>query len=225
MALIVCDDLAAQVEQAVASIAATLARAIDTQGEARLAVSGGRSPIALFAALADADLDWRRVTICLVDERAVPPDHADSNAALVREHLWVRRAAVARFEPLVDDPNDIDGCVRRANATAKPVTLAILGMGDDGHTASLFPDAPQTARGLDPTNPQAYLAVDPPTAPHRRISMSLAALQQAQRLVLWIQGEAKRAVYARAAASATPALPVSLLLHQQSVPVDVYWSP
>lgn len=225
MAWIASDDPAALAVQAASSVAATLEGAIATRGEARLAVSGGRSPIALFAALAATDVDWRRVTVSLVDERAVPPDHADSNAALVRAHLLAGRAAAARFVPLVDDPNDLDACVRRANAAAEPFTLALLGMGEDGHTASLFPGAPQTARGLEPAYPRAYLVVDPPAAPHRRISMSLAALLQCQRLVLWIQGEAKRAVYVRAAASASPDLPVSLLLHQHQVPIDVYWSP
>lgn len=224
MALIVCADPQEQLRRATADIGSVLRTAIAAQGRARLAVSGGRSPIPLFAALAAEPLDWPAVTICLVDERVVPPDHTDSNAALVRAHLLTGAAAAATFEPLVDDPADRDGCVQRANARATPLTVAILGMGDDGHTASLFPGAAQTALGLDPAFPDAYLAVDPPAAAHPRISMSLSALLQAERIVLWISGDGKRAVFERAAQRPDPALPVSYVLNQTRVPVDVYWA-
>ncbi|MDD4886354.1 MAG: 6-phosphogluconolactonase [Thiomonas sp.] len=155
-----------QIARLTQAVATALAADFAQNGRALLAVSGGRSPIPLFHALAQAPIDWARVTIALVDERVVPADHADSNAALVRAHLLTGAAAQARFLPLVDDPQDLAGCVTRANAQlralALPISAALLGMGDDGHTASLFPGAPELAAGLDPAYPDAYLAITPP---------------------------------------------------------------
>lgn len=142
-------EAAAQVQALAASIANTLTHVIEVQGSACLAVSGGRSPIALFAALRVLPLRWADVSITLVDERAVPPEHADSNARLVREHLLQDAAAAARFFPLVLSPHvhgesvDVDACVATANDPFQQPDVVILGMGDDGHTASLFPDAPR----------------------------------------------------------------------------------
>ena len=99
-------------------------------------------------------------------------------------------------------------------------------MGEDGHTASLFPGAPQLGRALDGARGDRYVHVSPPKAPYERISMSLNALMRAGGLALYISGPAKRRVYETAAAqAATPALPVSYLIAQQEVPLDVYWHP
>lgn len=220
-----CSDNAAQVAALVQAVGDPLAAALDAGGDAVLAVSGGRSPVPLFHALRDADLDWSRVLITLVDERCVAPGHADSNERLVREHLLAGRAAAARFAGLVRDPADIAGSVAAANAAARPITVALLGMGEDGHTASLFPGAPELATGLDPANPAHYLAVTPPAAPHTRISLTLAALLQSRRLVLAIAGPIKRRVFDAAGAALSPDLPVSALVHQTRVPLDVYWAP
>ncbi|MGC9185324.1 MAG: 6-phosphogluconolactonase [Thiomonas sp.] len=226
----VCANPQDQTAQLVCAIQTALAQDIAQQGRALLAVSGGRSPVPLFHALAQASIDWPRVAVTLVDERVVPPDHADSNAALVRAHLLTGAAAQARFLPLVDDPQDLAGCVARANAhfreLAQPISVALLGMGEDGHTASLFPSAAELAAGLDPAYPEPYLSIRPTHAPHARISLSLAALLQSHRLLLSIAGQAKHAVYAQAA---TPppcvALPISFLVQQTRTPFDAYWTP
>jgi len=220
-----CSDNAEQVASLAQAVSQPLAAALDADGGAVLAVSGGRSPVPLFHALREADLDWSRVLITLVDERCVAPGHADSNERLVREHLLAGRAAAARFAGLVRDPADIAGSVAAANAAARPITVALLGMGEDGHTASLFPGAPELAAGLDPANPAHYLAVTPPHAPHARISLTLAALLRSRLLVLAIAGPAKRRVFDAACAALTPDLPVSALVHQTQVPLDVYWAP
>jgi 6-phosphogluconolactonase len=226
----VCASPQDQVRQLVRAIQAALAEDIAQHGQALLAVSGGRSPVSLFHALAQAPINWSQVVVTLVDERFVPPDHADSNAALVRTHLLTGAAAQAHFLPLVDDPFDLAGCVARANAhfraRAQPITVALLGMGEDGHTASLFPGAAELAAGLDPVSRDAYLSISPTHAPHARISLNLAALLQSRRLLLSIAGEAKRAVYAQAA---TPppgaALPISYFVQQTRTPFDAYWTP
>ena len=224
-------DAQTQVAQLADAVADTLTRVIGTHGSACLAVSGGRSPIPLFAALRTRPLRWADVAITLVDERAVPPDHADSNARLVREHLLQDAAAAARFFPLVLSPHvhggsvDVEACVATANDPFQQPDVAILGMGDDGHTASLFPDAAELGEGIDRARPPAYLPVRPGAAPHRRISLNLSALCAARSLFLAIGGEAKRAVFDRAAqGEAQHALPVSYVIHQREVPLDVYWT-
>ena len=226
----VCASPQDQIARLLQAISSALSADIAQHGRALLAVSGGRSPIPLFHALAQAPIDWPRVTLTLVDERVVPADHPDSNAALVRTHLLTGAAVQARFLPLVDDAQDRTGCVTRTNAqfraVAQPISIALLGMGDDGHTASLFPDAPELNAALDPACPDAYVAISPPPpAAHGRISLSLAALLQSRRLLLSIAGEAKRAVFEQASAPPPSAqLPISHVIQQSQTPFDAYWT-
>lgn len=204
-------------------ITTLLQKAVAQQGCAGLAVSGGKSPIPLFQRLSQTDIPWEKIHITLVDERFVAPTNPDSNEYLVRHHLLTNLASKARFTGLVSDPADLDKCVEQANKQAHDITLAILGMGDDGHTASLFPDAPQLAQALDTSQPERYLHVSPPAAPYERISMTLAAIQQSKHLMLAIAGQHKHDIFQQAAQHTTPALPVSYLIAQTGAPLDVYW--
>ncbi|UTH75753.1 6-phosphogluconolactonase [Chromobacterium sp. IIBBL 290-4] len=206
------------------SVASRLSAAIESRGQAVLAVSGGKSPIPFFQLMSEMAIDWARVTVTLVDERFVPQDHADSNASLVRQYLLQNRAAPARFLPLVGEAADIAAEVAAACRDFAAPDVAILGMGEDGHTASLFPGAPELAAGLNPAGLAPLLAVTPQTAPHRRVSMSYAALLQAGSLILSIQGAKKREVLDQAARGPNDALPISHFLAQNKVPLDVYWS-
>ena len=208
----------------VESIASHLATEIAAQGHAVLAVSGGRSPITLFHALSESPIDWSRILITLVDERFVPTNHDDSNENLVRRHLLRARAAKASFRGLISHPGDIMSCVLQANTQAQPITVAVLGMGEDGHTASLFPHAPELSIGLDLRNPNAYLAVTPMTAPHERISLTLAALLKARHLLVALSGRHKREMFDQACLAPTASLPISLLIHQTRTPLDAYWT-
>ncbi|UHL66042.1 6-phosphogluconolactonase [Paralcaligenes sp. KSB-10] len=207
------------------AVAGTLQQSIDLCGTARLAVSGGRSPIPFFARLSHADLDWPKITITLVDERFVTPGDPDSNENLVRSHLLVNRARQARFQGLLSDPGNIESCLEQANRQTETITLAVLGMGENGHTASLFPLAPELTQALDPGQTRNYVRITPTDAPHTRISMTLAALLRAQSRILFISGPLKRQVMERAAQRATPALPISFLLTSPDAPIDVYWHP
>ncbi|OHX12159.1 6-phosphogluconolactonase [Chromobacterium sphagni] len=217
-------DAAQQTSALANSVASRLSAAIESRGQAVLAVSGGKSPIPFFQLLSEMAIDWARITVTLVDERFVAPDHVDSNAALVRRHLLTGRAAPARFLPLVREIADIAAEVAVDCHEFIAPDVAILGMGEDGHTASLFPGAAELVEGLDPEETRPLLAVTPPAAPHRRISMSYAALLQAGCLVLSIQGAKKREVFDAALREASDALPISHFLAQTRVPVDVYWS-
>lgn len=206
------------------AVAADLAAAIATRGHATLAVSGGRSPVPFFQALAQTALDWPRVTITLVDERVVPPEHADSNAGLVRQYLLQGPAAAAAFLPLVNTAANPEQELATAQTLWQTPDVVVLGMGDDGHTASLFPAADNLAAGLDAANPQALIGIVPPAAPHRRISMTLAELQRSGKLYLAIAGAGKRAVLDTAAQAVDATYPISYLLQPSEKPLHVYWA-
>jgi 6-phosphogluconolactonase len=211
-------------------IANALRAAIAARGQASLAVSGGKSPIAMFEALREQDLDWSQVSVVLVDERVVQRDHEASNTALVARHLLHGKAAAARFFPFfrelapqfnaeVLDALVLDATERTA-ALPWPLDVAVLGMGEDAHTASLFPGAPGFARAIATDDRLAWVVPD--TAPHARLTLTLSALLASRELVLSIGGEAKLAVYRRAAEQADAALPVSLVLNQTQTPVSVW---
>ncbi|NYT38217.1 6-phosphogluconolactonase [Allopusillimonas soli] len=204
-------------------IGTRLERVVERNGSAGLAVSGGRSPIALFETLSGLDLPWAAINISLVDERFVPTDSEDSNEHLVRTHLLRGSAAHAHFTGLVTDADDLAHSLETANLAEGDPAVVVLGMGDDGHTASLFPGAPQLPQGLDPRSPQRYVHITPPHAPHERISMTLRAILSARRIILLISGAHKREVLGRAATGPDPALPVSYVINQTGVPFDVYW--
>lgn len=212
------------------AVAETLQDALDKKGQAVLAVSGGRSPIAFFDALSQKDLDWKNIGITLVDERIVPTDHADSNTGLVREYLLKNKAAAAHWIPMVADGADEAALADSEKAVAfalqhyrQPDAL-VLGMGGDGHTASLFPQAPQLDKGLDPAYAEPLLHTSPVTAPHERISMTLEAVAATPAVFLAIQGTEKKAVYEAAAAQASKTYPLSFVLNHKKVTCHVYYA-
>jgi 6-phosphogluconolactonase len=212
------------------AVAAALRRDLESNERARLLVSGGKSPVPVFRALAQAPLDWARVDIALVDERWLQPGDSDSNAHLVREHLLRSHAAAARFEPLTRAGSSIEEAVSYANLHARqPPGIALLGMGDDGHTASLFP----RMRGLDHAlqTSNAYVAVDAAGCEGagpwpRRISLTPAGLAPAHTRLLMIRGEGKRALFDRAL-DGTDAheLPVRIAFTTPGALLQVYWCP
>ncbi|MCP1470971.1 6-phosphogluconolactonase [Sphingobium sp. OAS761] len=210
-----------------ARIAGILSDAIAARGMASLAVSGGRSPRPVLEALSHSDLDWSKVVVTLVDERWVARDSVDSNERLVREALLQSRAAQARFVPMKNDADDAYSGqpeVESAFATLPwPLDIILLGMGDDGHTASLFPDGRELDEGL--VSKALTIAATPPVAPYQRMSMTAHAILQSRHIFIQIGGSAKRAVYDRALAGGpVDELPVRLALLQQDVPVEIWIS-
>ncbi len=219
---------AAASEAAAERIAAAIERRLGLQKTAGLVVSGGTTPVQCFAALSQAELDWGRVTVALSDERWVPADDDSSNERLVRSTLLADRAASAQLLPTYQaDADATEGAGMLAEAIRSgpfPFACVLLGMGADGHFASLFPDAANLADGLDVDSTTLAIPVSTAASPHPRVSLTLAALSRSDEIVLLIFGDDKRAVYEQAKADAD-AYPVSQLLFQKRAPVHVYWAP
>jgi len=207
-----------------------LEEAIQVRGSASLVVSGGRTPHKLYEQLSGEKVDWQRVWITLADERWVDTNDAASNERLIRDRLLRDLAAPARFvglkNPAPTPEAGADWAWRALSRVPHPYDVIVLGMGDDGHTASLFPGSLALARALDATAAPGCIAVNALMAPHARVSLNLAALLDARRIIVLIEGGSKWQIYqkARASGSATE-LPIRAVLHQQEVPVDVFWSP
>lgn len=212
------------------TVAAALRRDLDDKPRARLLVSGGTTPAPVFRALAQAPLAWDRVDIALVDERWLLPDDPDSNTHLVRENLLRSHAAAARFEPLTRPGRSIEAAVADANLHASnPPGVVLLGMGDDGHTASLFPRMRGLADAL--ASPTHYVAVDATGCPGagpwlRRISLTPAGLAPAHTRILLLRGEEKRKVFESALdGDDATAMPVRIAFQAPGAELQVYWSP
>lgn len=223
-------DATALVHALAGEIKVDLEEAIAVRGAASLVVSGGRTPVALFRQLQEEPLDWSRVMITLADERWVEPLHESSNERLVREHLLSGEVAKARFiglrNPSATAAEGLDWTWRGLSRIPRPFDVVLLGMGDDGHTASLFPDSPGLSQALDATAEPACVAMRAPVAPQERISLNLPALLDSRRIILQIGGTGKWQKYQEALGKGPLRdLPVRGVLHQQQVPVDVFWSP
>ncbi|WP_176591349.1 6-phosphogluconolactonase [Sphingobium sp. EM0848] len=204
-----------------------LGEAIAARGVATIALSGGRSPRPVLEALSATALDWDKVIVTLVDERWVAPDHADSNERLVRETLLQGQAAAARFVPMKNGAADAHAgqaaCEAALAALPWPLDIVLLGMGEDGHTASLFPAAKELAEGL--STEALTLAVTPPAAPHQRMTLSAKAILKSRHIFLQIGGAAKKAIYHKAlAGEAMEELPIRVALCQHAVSVEVWIS-
>jgi 6-phosphogluconolactonase len=209
-------------------IATRLSRACVTRGRAALLVSGGRSLIRLFEELRTQVLDWSRVCIALADECWVHPEDPQSNERVVREVLLRENAAAAQFVGLKNSaPSPVLGADAAWEALAKvprPFDVTVLGMGDDGHTASLFPGAPNLPQALDRSAAGACVAMWSRSAPHARLSLNLSALLDSRQIWILILGEEKLRAYRTACSSdSVEEMPIRGILYQERTPVEVIW--
>lgn len=216
-------------EQLAQQVADWLRAAIASKKSAILGVSGGSTPVNFFKLLSQQDLDWNNVTVTLADERWVPPGHADSNHLLVEENLIQNKAADAYLLPVFTGaPSALEGepfCDELFGRLGR-FDVLLLGMGSDGHTASLFPQAQTLQTGLDMNSGRNAIAVDPVTAPHERMSLTLPRLLRSDQVVVHITGEEKKAILDKAMELENVSeLPIAAILQQQKVPVTVYWAP
>lgn len=198
------------------------------RAEASLVVSGGSTPGPCFELLSTESLDWSRVTVIPSDERWVPAADPDSNEGLIRRRLLQGKAADGKvlsfFRAGIEAAQaprlielDLAGVIR-------PFSAALLGMGADGHFASLFPDFDGLHKALDPHGTAACTMVQTAASPHQRISLTLSALLNSAHTVLLIFGEAKRVVF-EAASTGGSGYPIEALLHQTRAPITVMWAP
>ncbi len=190
-------------------ISSELTTAIARRGLAWMAVSGGNTPLPLFKQLSQLQLPWDKVHITLADERLVPNDHPRSNEKLVRDTLLQGQAASARFSPLQDLGD-------------RSLDLVLLGMGTDGHTASLFPDAAELEQAL--STEASICELRPASQPEARLSLTPAAFRAAGALILHIESQEKKQVLEAAQQpGAITELPVRVLL-APNLPLTIYWA-
>ena len=208
-------------------VAAALTHRLATHGTAGLVVSGGRTPAAFLGELATRDLDWSKVCVTLADERCVPQDDPASNLRLVRDAFAHAPASAAT---LIDVDATTPGAASRWNAALaripRPFAAVILGMGDDGHFASLFPGSPGLAAALDLANTTNVVDGVAPTEPKARLSLTLPTLLDTDLLALHVTGDSKLATLRRASSPGSALeMPVRALLEQRRVPLEIYHAP
>lgn len=209
-------------------VARVLQDRLQNAPRASLAVSGGSTPVPFFQALSCRELDWGRVDVVLADERWVDESDEASNTRLVKEHLLKNKAAAARFISLKHPGNTPEDGLSAARAEfaslSLPLDALVLGMGNDGHTASLFPDSPGLAKALDPASRETLVAMSPPSQPRARISMTYGVMREAGFVALHIKGNDKLEALKLALSSPDEALamPVRSFLKPG---LQVFWSP
>jgi 6-phosphogluconolactonase len=224
-------DAAAWAEACAARLAEALTEGVAHEGRALFAGAGGSTPSPIYARLAEADLDWSKVTATLVDERYVPDTSPASNAALMKRILLTGPAAAARFMPLYAPSVTVDRAAAEASKALATeggrLDAVLLGMGEDGHICSMFPDSPTLKTLLTPNVKPAVFGVPPGRdgmAPRQeRLSMNLPYLVGARRVVLALTGAAKRAVFEREAAGDPRIHPIAAMIAAK-VPLEVLWT-
>jgi 6-phosphogluconolactonase len=191
-----------------------------------LILSGGRTPRRLFERLSTKVLAWNKVKISLADERLVPATETESNERLLRDHLLKNAAQAAVFIPLWQGEGDpVEGAVEAISALDKPFVKVVLGMGEDGHFASLFPRTPGLRAALDPAPGRIAIFVPAAGTRQPRISLTVSTLLNARSIAISFEGEGKRQLFERALLPGPfEELPIRAILHQNIVPVDVYWN-
>ena len=203
-------------------LADELAEALHHEKRVCFAVPGGTSPGPVFDDLCAADIDWSRVDVVLTDERWVPEEHPRSNARLIKERLLVNRAAAATFLPLyapAHEPEEVLAELEALIVPELPLAVALLGMGTDMHTASLFPGEAGLQAALDPQAP-VLLPVRPETQPETRVSFSARVLNEAVSKHLLITGTEKREALERARHLSPMEAPIRAVLDD----ISVHWA-
>ena len=204
-----------------------LTQSITEYGCASIAVSGGRTPISLFEELSILNLDWSKVELTLVDERWIDAKHKDSNELLVRKHLIKNKATQIKFFPIKNSANSAkEGQILYEQVLQQlklPFDVIVLGMGEDGHTASLFPCCKELSQAMDPDNQQKCIVTKPKNAPYERISLTFSTISKAKNLILHLRGSSKLQTFEFAMTlKDAKKMPIYAFTEK---PLEIYWSP
>jgi 6-phosphogluconolactonase len=211
-------------------VSANLRAAIGARGSALIGLSGGATPRNFLSQLSLQKLDWSCVTVTLCDDRWVPPNNDRSNEYLLRETLLRNEAAAAKFVPLYLESKDPETALPQVTANivklALPFDVVVLGMGSDGHTASLFPGGDHLSEALRRDNLTRVLPMRAPDAPEPRITLTLSALTSTRAMYLHIEGADKKAVFDRAMSADTrERAPIRSVLESSPVTPGIFWCP
>lgn len=210
-------------------IVVLLLQAIEVRGHAYLVVSGGKTPKSLFRMLARTNIDWQRITITLTDERNIRPSECDSNEYLVRINLLQHFAAKSNFISLYSKKKCSNARVAEIKSRLDVLPkfdIVLLGMGEDGHTASLFPCSTELDCGLSDTHNDAVLLLNPKTAPYQRISLTKNRLLNSRTIFLHLVGEEKRIAFEQAMkGTEAQIMPIRAFLNHPSTDIQVMYSP
>jgi len=195
------------------SIYEALKNSIDNNGRASFVVSGGSSPVKIFNDLSKSDLDWSKVSITLVDDRVVSSEHPDSNERLLKENLFINNASVAKFISLKSDSEEVMNINR-------PFDIMLLGMGEDGHFASLFPELVDNSNYFDLSANPEIIFTEPMGNPcHKRVSMNLSMIMKSKKIILLVSSSAKLILVDQALENKY--LPIHFLLNQQTKDIEI----
>ncbi|MES1972230.1 MAG: 6-phosphogluconolactonase [Pseudomonadota bacterium] len=225
------DDAAEMAAAVAGDIAFVIESAIDARGACVIALAGGKTPLPIYEKLAATKLDWKRVTIIPTDERIVPLGDPLSNITAIGKAFLPKGARVI---PIVSEAaKDYRAAGKAADARLGdlhwPLDLCLLGVGTDGHTASIFPGPDYEEAIAGPRERRALGVMPDPLpadAPVARITLSRAAIVSARALTLAVTGAEKRKVIEAAIKQGpSSAYPIGRVLADAELPVDIHWSP
>ncbi|WMS87190.1 6-phosphogluconolactonase [Pleionea litopenaei] len=212
-------------------IASDLASAINERDKASLWVSGGSTPMDMYRKLSVANLPWRKVLISMVDERYVPPTDEASNERLIKENLLINGADVAEFVPFFQVTESPASNQQQLEATLREkvhgaLDVVVLGMGNDGHTASLFPCAEEIEQVVSAENSDYTAVTHPRVAPHARLTLTLNRLLASRHIYLLLFGEDKLNTLKKAEQNGEEIdMPIRYFLRNQQPRLEIFWAP
>ncbi|MCF6173515.1 MAG: 6-phosphogluconolactonase [Campylobacteraceae bacterium] len=220
------DELASNLAQEICKI---LSQKIDKKGKATLVLSGGNTPKKLFLKLNDCDIEWDKVTISLCDERWVDNKSSDSNENLVKIYLLKNKAEKAKFIGMYQQNKTIEDAKENFEKIIKeklePFDVIVLGMGIDGHTASLFPNNQNFKEAFGLENPNSTLIVNQKNIKFQRLSLTRAAILKSKYIFIHFEGKKKLDIYNLALKTKDISqYPINSILNQNLKNVEVYFA-
>ncbi len=223
------DDRDEMADAVAGDIGFIIESALDARGEALIALPGGSTPLPIYQKLAQAKLNWKKVTIVPTDDRLVPLTDDKSNIRAIAQAFL---SVGARVYPITSDIEDYHLAGNSANAKLAdlkfPLDLVWLGMGGDGHTASIFA-GPDLEEALNAPNGRHAVGVMPdplpPEAPVARVTLTRSAILSARTVMITITGEEKKALLEGAIADGQSSkLPIGRVLAEAEQPIDIHWA-